>query len=148
MWTAVTLESFLQPAVFLYCFHGCTSRSNSSFVTNWGISGSKPRPDMDQAVEPGHQQELEETDPTWCTSLMQEQSRVHNPEDHIRPRYCVLIYSGLLHLWHSVPSLTVPNLPVCPVYITLALTLSAFHCAVKITTIKISVYISILELII
>lgn len=75
---AVTLESFLQPAVFLY-FHVSmdaqdhypgvypgvtqTHRSNSSFVTNCGISGSEPSPDMDQAVEPGHHQELEEIDP-------------------------------------------------------------------------------------
>lgn len=38
-----------------------THRSNSSFVTNWGISGSEPSLYMDQGVEPGHHQELEET---------------------------------------------------------------------------------------
>lgn len=55
----------------------------------------------------------------WCTSLMQERSRVRNPDDHIRSRYCVVIYLGsrsidtVCPVWRSGG---VPTLMACTTY--------------------------------
>lgn len=103
MWTALTLDSFLQPAGFLYCFHGCTR------PISWRVSWCRPNTQADQQLgdklgairkpaEPFHGLSCGIWSSSgaggnwpWCTSVMQERSHARNPDDHVRPRYCVLI---------------------------------------------------------
>lgn len=81
-----------------------THRSNSSFETTWGISGSELSPLHGPSWGTWWSSGAGGNWP-WRTSLIKEQRRLRNPDDHIRPRYSPNLFRQS-HFWHSVPTLT------------------------------------------